>query len=355
MYELFFKRILDLTLATLLLVILLPVNLLVAIIVIFDVGFPIIFKQERIGKNGKVFNIYKFRTMKNLISSDGKILSDNKRTTAIGKILRKLSMDEIPQLINIIKGDMSFIGPRPYITRYAKFYTEKENERHAVRPGLTGLSQINGRNLLDWNSRLNLDIQYVQNVTLKNDFIIFYKTIIKQFKPSEVVERDENLMLDFDDERKLQFQKNIYIKEISLDELKLNKKVFELYINDLLKMAKIQNKENEKQRIFENMIKYKEDETAIIQCAATKKTNEIIGFIWAYKHEKRIHVNYFYIKKAYRKKGIGNLLINKIYEIAQNQNIKEIELIVYPNNFNAITFYEKQGFQTERVQLCKRL
>ena len=150
MYKNFFKRILDFTLSLIAFIILLPVMLIVYILVRVKLGKPVIFKQERPGKNEKIFTLYKFRTMTDEKDEKGNLLPDSKRLTKFGRILRSTSLDELPELINIIKGDMSIVGPRPLAKQYLPYYNEEERHRHDVRPGLTGLAQINGRNVISW-------------------------------------------------------------------------------------------------------------------------------------------------------------------------------------------------------------
>ena len=177
MYKKYIKRILDIILSLIAIIITLPIFLIVGILVLIFIGQPAIFRQKRPGKNEKIFTMYKFRTMTNKKDEDGNLLPDELRLTKLGKFLRKTSLDEIPEFINILKGDMSFVGPRPLLVEYLPYYTEEEHHRHDVRPGLTGLAQVSGRNLLFWEERFQLDIKYVNNVTFLNDAKIILKTI----------------------------------------------------------------------------------------------------------------------------------------------------------------------------------
>ncbi len=177
MYAKYFKRILDFILATVLFIITLPILLVVGILVRINLGSPVIFKQKRPGKNEKEFTLYKFRTMNDKRDDKGELLPDDERLTKFGLFLRSTSLDELPELINIIKGDMSFVGPRPLLTEYLDLYNERQKHRHDVRPGLTGLAQVNGRNLLEWEKRFGYDIEYVNNVSFKEDVKIVFKTI----------------------------------------------------------------------------------------------------------------------------------------------------------------------------------
>ena len=186
LYERFFKRMLDVVFSLLALVILSPTLLLVAILVRIKLGKPVIFKQERPGLNEKIFKLYKFRTMTDAKDENGKLLPDEKRLTRFGRVLRATSLDELPELVNIFKGDMSFVGPRPLLVEYLPYYTKEERHRHDVRPGLTGLAQVKGRNLVAWNKRLALDVQYVKKVSLRLDIKIIFATIVVVFKRSGI-------------------------------------------------------------------------------------------------------------------------------------------------------------------------
>lgn len=177
MYQKYIKRLLDIILSLLAIIITFPIFLIIGILVLMFIGQPAIFRQKRPGKNEKKFTMYKFRTMTNKKDEDGNLLPDELRLTKLGKFLRKTSLDEIPEFINILKGDMSFVGPRPLLVEYLPYYTEEEKHRHDVRPGLTGLAQVSGRNLLFWEERFQLDIKYVNNVTFLNDAKIILKTI----------------------------------------------------------------------------------------------------------------------------------------------------------------------------------
>jgi undecaprenyl phosphate N,N'-diacetylbacillosamine 1-phosphate transferase len=195
------KPALDFFFATIGLIILSPLFLVISIAIKIDSRGPVFFKQERVGKDCKVFNIIKFRSMTLSTDNKGIPLKDKDRITAIGNILRKTSMDEIPQIINIMRGKMSFIGPRPLLVRYMPYYTERENKRHLILPGITGLAQVNGRNLLNWDDRLEIDIEYVENISFERDLKILVLTVLKIIKFEDVIVRDENTMLDFDLER----------------------------------------------------------------------------------------------------------------------------------------------------------
>lgn len=180
-YKQFLKRPMDFILALLAIIILSPILLIVALLVRINLGSPIIFKQERPGLNEKIFTMYKFRTMTNQLDENGNLLPDEIRLTKFGKFLRSTSLDEIPELFNILKGDMSIVGPRPLLVEYLKLYDEHQKRRHEVRPGLSGLAQVNGRNAISWDEKFNLDVEYVNNITFVGDLKIIFLTIKKVF------------------------------------------------------------------------------------------------------------------------------------------------------------------------------
>jgi undecaprenyl phosphate N,N'-diacetylbacillosamine 1-phosphate transferase len=197
LYSLYLKRFLDLVISSISLVLLFPIFLLVALLVKIKLGSPVIFKQARPGLNEKIFYLYKFRSMTNAKDNNGILLSDQLRLTKFGKLLRSTSLDELPSLFNIIKGDMSIVGPRPLLVKYLPLYNEKQRKRHLVRPGLTGLAQINGRNSLSWVNKFNYDIRYIEKITLICDFIIILKTIKKVLLKEGITSKTISTMEEF--------------------------------------------------------------------------------------------------------------------------------------------------------------
>lgn len=186
MYRKYIKRVLDFTLSLIALIILSPIYLVLAILVRIKLGSPIIFKQERPGLNEKIFTLYKFRTMTDEKDENGKLLPDEVRLTKFGKFLRSTSLDELPELINIIKGDMSIVGPRPQLVRDMLFMTDEQRKRHTVRQGLTGLAQVSGRNNISWEEKINYDLQYIENITFIGDIKIIFKTVLKVLKKEDI-------------------------------------------------------------------------------------------------------------------------------------------------------------------------
>ena len=213
MYRKYIKRLLDIIISLTALILLFPVILIVAILVRIKLGSPVIFRQERPGRDEKIFKLYKFRSMSDKKDENGNLLPDDQRLTKFGRILRATSLDELPELVNILKGEMSLIGPRPLAVCYLPYYNEKEKHRHDVRPGLTGLAQINGRNALNWDDRFTYDIQYVENITFLNDMKILFKTVLKVIKREDVIVSGTGKTIDFDEYRKAQLEKDNIGKE----------------------------------------------------------------------------------------------------------------------------------------------
>lgn len=186
MYGTIVKGLLDKVLALLLLLVLSPFILLTAVLVYFKIGRPILFKQVRPGYEEKLFSIYKFRTMSSEVDEEGILLEDKHRLKEIGKFIRKSSLDELPQLINVLKGEMSFVGPRPLLVEYLELYSDEQKKRHHVLPGITGWAQVNGRNAISWEQKFEYDIWYVENQSLLLDMKIMWLTFLKVIKRSDV-------------------------------------------------------------------------------------------------------------------------------------------------------------------------
>jgi len=209
MYKHFFKRLLDILISSIALLCIGWFILLVAIFLHFaNKGAGAFFLQERPGKDEKIFKIIKFKTMTDERDADGKLLPDKDRLTKVGAVVRKLSIDELPQLINVFKGDMSFIGPRPLLVEYLPWYTEEERLRHTVRPGISGWAQVHGRNNLAWDDKLALDVYYVKNMSFIMDCKVIAKTIVNVLSRKDVVVIPGSIGGKLNDERKRKLQNN---------------------------------------------------------------------------------------------------------------------------------------------------
>lgn len=203
MYQKYIKRLLDMILSLIALIVLSPVFLIVAVLVRIKLGSPVIFHQKRPGYQEKIFKLCKFRTMTEAKDAEGNLLPDAERLTPFGNFLRKTSLDELPELWNILKGDMSIVGPRPLLVGYLPYYTKKEQLRHSVRPGLTGLAQVSGRNFIAWNERLAKDVEYVQNISFLTDIKILWKTVMVVLQKDDVAVETDSVEGFLWDERKV--------------------------------------------------------------------------------------------------------------------------------------------------------
>lgn len=217
MYQKYFKRILDIFASAIGLVLLSPVFIVVAVLVKINLGSPVIFKQRRPGKNCEIFEMYKFRTMTDEKDENGVLLSDEVRLTKFGKFLRNTSLDELPELFNILKGDMSLVGPRPQLVRDMVFFDEKQIKRQDGLPGLTGLAQISGRNGIEWEQKFYYDLEYLKEITFIKDLYILFMTILKVFKSEGINTEGMATAEDFGD----------YLLRTN----KINKKQYEMKIN----------------------------------------------------------------------------------------------------------------------------
>ncbi len=198
MYKFYLKRIVEFILSLSGLIVLMPIYLLIMFLVRANLGSPIFFKQERPGLNKKIFHIYKFRTMTNQHDQYGNLLPDESRLTKFGKFLRSTSLDELPSLWSVLKGDMSLIGPRPLLVEYLPFFSERQARRHEVRPGITGWAQINGRNAISWEEKFELDVWYVDNLSIFIDLKILWLTVIRVLERDGISPDNKDIMPRFD-------------------------------------------------------------------------------------------------------------------------------------------------------------
>ena len=196
MYK-FFKRLIDIICSLIGLILFSPILLVVALLIRINLGSPVFFTQTRLGKDGKEFKMIKFRTMKDSLDKFGQLLPDEQGLTKFGKILRSTSLDELPELINVLKGDMTLVGPRPLLVEYKELYSERQFRRHEVSPGITGWAQINGRNAISWNERFELDVWYVDNISFLLDMKILVMTILKVIKRDGINEQGQASMSKF--------------------------------------------------------------------------------------------------------------------------------------------------------------
>lgn len=192
------KRLFDIFISLIALIILSPIIGVAALLIRLKIGTPVLFKQQRPGLNEKSFHVYKFRSMTDERDAEGELLLDEVRLTSFGRLLRKLSLDELPQLLNVLKGDMSFVGPRPLLMEYLPLYNERQARRHNVRPGITGWAQVNGRNAISWEEKFELDVWYVENRSFWLDIKILFMTVLKVFKSEGISHVGQATMTKFE-------------------------------------------------------------------------------------------------------------------------------------------------------------
>ena len=197
MYKKIIKPLFDKLLALILIIIFSPIMIITAILIYLKMGRPIIFTQSRPGYKGKIFKIYKFRTMTNEKDENGNLLPDENRLKGIGKVIRSLSLDELPQLFNVLKGDMSFVGPRPLLVEYLELYNEEQKKRHDVLPGITGWAQVNGRNAISWEQKFKYDVEYVEKQSFLFDLKILFLTALKVIKKEGISQQGNATMEKF--------------------------------------------------------------------------------------------------------------------------------------------------------------
>lgn len=195
-YEKYFKRLLDVICSLLAIIFFWWLYVVIAVLVRIKLGNPVIFAQDRPGKNEKIFKLYKFRTMTDEKDENGELLPDSVRLTAFGKFLRSSSLDELPEVFNILKGNMSIIGPRPLLVNYLSYYSEEQHHRHDVRPGLSGYAQVHGRNTVNWDEKFAMDLQYIQHITFWGDVKIIFQTIVKAFIKQEGISSGTSVTME---------------------------------------------------------------------------------------------------------------------------------------------------------------
>jgi len=191
------KKLFDKILALFLIILFSPIYIVISLLILMKMGSPILFRQKRPGKNEEVFGIYKFRTMTNEKDTEGNLLSDGQRLVGIGKYIRSTSLDELPQLFNVLKGEMSFVGPRPLLIEYLDLYNDKQKRRHEVKPGITGWAQVNGRNAISWEQKFEYDVWYVDNQSFWLDMKILWMTFLKVVKRSDISSSSSSTMEKF--------------------------------------------------------------------------------------------------------------------------------------------------------------
>jgi len=327
MYRQFFKRLFDFCISLVALIIILPLLLVVTVWLHFaNKGAGAFFFQERPGKNGKVFKVIKYKTMTDERDTEGNLLPDAQRLTKVGRFVRSISVDELPQLINVLKGDMALIGPRPLLPQYYPFYTKKESIRHSVRPGITGWAQVHGRNTVRWDDRLALDEYYVEKLSLWLDLKIIFMTIKNVLKRSGIVDVPDSMFENLDVERKKRVTKEeLYDFMVDVDKD---------FIPTLTEQAGDLNDYSEKLIDKAQLLFEKDDQ------------NLIKGIIAVYTYDKNSDygfVTFVASNKQYRHQGIVRRLLEKTFDHCKNAGKKGVEL--FTHNPAAVRLYQSLGFE----------
>ncbi|NLC26512.1 MAG: GNAT family N-acetyltransferase [Fastidiosipila sp.] len=382
LYRSFGKRALDIFFSSVFLLLFSPVLLLISLSILLTSGSPIFFKQERPGYKGRIFKMIKFRSMANLQDESGKQMSSKLRVTRVGLFLRKTSLDELPEFFNILRGDMSFVGPRPFLKKYLPYYTEEEMRRHDVRPGLTGYAQVEGRNLLTWRERFELDNYYVDNYSFKLDLAIIFKTIKSVFAGRNVADmrtvqtdsfgdyflHNGRKYRPLDEERK--YEQYLKRKDSIMNEIRyldipwqeIDK--YEPSIKEMLVENTYSFHYPEKQvdhdyidRKYNELKEHLAGENTFFFSA--QKDQQIIGYIWVYKRPFmnyfRLIINSFFVSKDYRGFGIGTGLMREAEALAARLDCEEISTHFAIVNQGAREFYKSYDFEEKRIEVVKKI
>ncbi len=391
MYQKYMKRVFDVIASFSAMLLLSPLFALISLLVRMMLGKPVLFLQKRPGYQEKLFILYKFRTMTDQKDDKGKLLPDERRITRFGKLLRSTSMDELPELFNVLKGDMSLVGPRPLLLRYLPYYTEEERKRSLVKPGITGPAQISGRNALSWEERFRLDLEYVKQVSFLGDLKILLQTLVAVLKRKDILVGKEHVMEDFDVVRKREQEKDrraepqgnkaviryltqedlIRYESILVRLLEENMQInFPEYTKRLADDAYEPSPDN-KQTVYrkpeyfhsyvtkalQDMKDYQSTGSAILIGAFS--AGRIIGFLWAYRRqflkERRIHISHIIVNKEERSGGVGSAMLLFLEEMARKEGITKLELVTSAGNEATLRFYAAKGFLITRHQLEKVL
>lgn len=341
MYSKFLKLFFDFFLSLCAIIVLSPLLVILIVVGAIEMHGNPFFIQLRPGRidkkthKEKIFKLLKFRTMSNAKDKDGNLLPDSERLNKYGKILRSTSLDELPELFNILKGDMSIIGPRPLLVEYLPYYTKEEHHRHDIRPGLTGLAQVSGRNLLTWETRFKKDLEYVNTISFKTDVSIIVETLRKVIKRQDITvcPTTQLVFKSLDEERKITGERI----------LKFTSRFLRRYKEDMYECIGVLGKsEDTKNLLIDNMSQYLADGSAIIY--GYIMDDKLVGFLWGYKiEENKIHINYFAVLNKYQNKQTGSKLL---VEMLSEYSGYTIELLVKKENINAINFYKKHSFTT---------
>ncbi len=357
MYKQYFKRPMDFVLSLMAIIVLSPILIIVGVLVRVKLGSPVLFKQKRPGLNEKIFTMYKFRTMTDEKDENGELLPDSVRLTKFGMMLRSTSLDELPELFNILKGDMSIVGPRPLAAIYLPYYNESERHRHDVRPGLTGLAQVNGRNALNWPDRFTLDIRYVYSVSLLLDTKIILKTVGKVLGGKDIALRGTSQIIDFHKFRMSELNKKIEIQskdgKTSIRSIRNSDAATLMEMNNDTQIAKFvigtpKKVTLEEQRLWMDSIK---NEKSTIRFMVDYKEKPVGTIIISNISENNLSANMnIKLLETARGKGIGTESIRLALKYCfEEMNLWCITAHVLSYNKNSLALFKKTGFTNEGV------
>ena len=326
MYKHFFKRFFDFLIALIALICISPILLVVTVWLHFaNKGAGAFFFQERPGKDGKIFKVIKFKSMTDERDENGNLLPDAKRLTKVGKIVRLTSIDELPQLINVLKGDMALIGPRPLLVKYLPYYTEREKLRHSVRPGITGWAQVNGRNTVEWDKRLELDAYYVEHLTMIMDVKVILKTVKNVLCKSGIVVVSNELFEDLDVVRR---------NRISLEELKQS--LYDVDKDFVPPLSERVDLDEYAQKMIDNA-------RFVIERDINGDIKGVVAYYADDKDSPNGFVTHVATKQKYRHQGVANRLMERT--ISNCKKTGKIGVNLKTSNPEALRFYKGMGFE----------
>lgn len=342
------KRAIDLTLILLAAPLLLPLGLVTSVIVRITMGGPVLFTQERIGLGEKPFRLFKFRTMTDRRGPDGELLPDRERMTRVGTLLRKLSLDEIPQFLNVARGDMAIIGPRPLYVAYLPYYRGEERDRHLVRPGITGLAQVSGRNGLYWKQRLALDAEYVRTIGLRTDWTIFLRTIERVLNSSGVVTIANDSGERLDTLRSYPSERGYAIRRLEYSDVPFRVRLF----NDERVREHMQLPENVTEAGTRDWLKAARVDPAKRDFTVyEEETERPVGLLGLRERvEARVPEMYILVDPSEQGKGLGSLSLRLLLDWMKRQpDYSGCWLTVSAGNEPAVALYQRAGFEVVKA------
>lgn len=362
------KRFLDVGISLIALILLSPIMLVFFIWLSYtNKGAGVFYLQERPGKDGKPFKIIKLKTMTDERDADGNLLPDEQRITNAGRIARSTSVDELPQLINVIKGEMSLVGPRPLTIYYSRLYDDSQKRRLEVRPGITGWAQVHGRSHCKLSEKFKLDVWYVDHCSFLLDIKIVWMTIINVFLRKDIGEGNRD-MAAIDDlgfegriKRMIAAEKSVLSGPVLLDReqcMRHKNRLAEFYYSNIRSCSYLDGfSYGDAELKIDSMIEHVTDGSAMV-FGMFDSTN-LIGYVWAYEHpfreEVRVYVSEIHVDETYRNRGVGKQLLQAVERMAKGRGIGALYIHAEGDNEGAIRLYGKEGFVVERVQLRKAL